>query len=151
MGKGSLFLPLSTWLSLPKLTYCLVQLTPSFYMRGQQLPANMFALSQQTKKKKKRSKTKPYVYVGTHVHSGCCGKSGTQRAHSWPHITPGTYKQPSLTQHLLSVREALLAEGHRALRRTPHKYPGTLTTTAPTLEMKEWKLRRAAKFSQHHS
>ena len=30
------------------------------------------------------------MYVGTHVNSGCCGKSGTQRAHSWPHITPGT-------------------------------------------------------------
>lgn len=43
--------------------------------------------------KKKRSKTKLYVYVGTHVNSGCQGGGeGTQRAHSWPHRTPGTYK-----------------------------------------------------------
>lgn len=45
----------SKWLSLPKLSSCLVvQLSTSSYMGATcQLPANMFALSQQTKKKKK--------------------------------------------------------------------------------------------------
>lgn len=59
-GERSLFfLPLPTWLSLPKLPYCLVlQLSTSSYVRGQQLPANTFALSQQTKRRERKKKKK---------------------------------------------------------------------------------------------
>lgn len=38
------------------------------------------------KKKKKGSKTKLYVYVGTHVNSGCWGKNDTHKEHIHGHI-----------------------------------------------------------------
>lgn len=35
---------------------------------------------------KKKSKTKLYVYVGTHVNSGCWGKNDTHKGHIHGHI-----------------------------------------------------------------
>lgn len=102
-----------------------------------------------------KSKTKLYVYVGTHVNSGCRGKKWhKEHIHGHRELLEHINSHP--WSNTYAVWGTMLGRGHIALHWIPHKDSAKLDTyRSRHVDEKRWRLNlrfwTAAKTFQHHT